>query len=135
MPCSLNLRALGSTRVSSEPTASLYASTAVSRPRPTFGEVLGERAEALVELAAELADRLARDSAIVSWRQPYATARSSAISVVGVAMITCWSTPSSISAGSCSSAALEERLAGEEEDDEVGRLGRTATSSSSPRAS
>src|SRR5207245_9363479 len=38
MPCSLNLRALGRTRVSSEPTVSLYERTAVSRPRPTLAK-------------------------------------------------------------------------------------------------
>ena len=51
-------------------------------------------------------------SATFSWRQPYATARSRAISVVGVAISTCWSTPSSIRLGTCSSAALNSASLG-----------------------
>ena len=73
-------------------------------------EVPGHRAEPLVELAPELADRLARSRAICSCRQPYAIARSSAIRVVGLAGITCWLTPNSISDGSCWQAARRRSL-------------------------
>ena len=55
IPCCSKRRAWTSTWRSSEPTVSLYASTAPSSDRPSFDDVRAHRREPLVELAAELA--------------------------------------------------------------------------------
>ena len=84
----LELCAPGRTRVSSEPTVSLYAWTAPSRPLAERREVVGHRARGARRARARARDRLAPLSATVSSRQPNRPIGSSAISVVGLARIT-----------------------------------------------
>ena len=106
-PISLNLRAVTKTLFSNEPTALLKALTVESRPFR-----ISSKCEPNTRiLSYRVFPRLLifwAFSAISSCLHPYATARSKAIKVVGVANITLWSTPHWISSGSCSNAALKK---------------------------
>ena len=88
-------------------------------------EVAAERAEPVVQLAAE--PWISRAcSASASWVQPWATVRSRAISVVGVASTTCRVAAYSSRSGSASSAAAEERLGRHEHHHELRRVRQRA---------
>src|SRR4051812_4542080 len=103
---SLNLRAFTSTLPSSDPTASLYASRLDLSFTPSVWKCPpSDRTDSYRFFPRSLI--LRAFSSIASCCQPYATARSSAISVVGLAGMTRFSTPHSMSDGSFSSAALK----------------------------